>query len=119
MIGTTLWLTTCGSAFGALARYEVGRLVGGYARSAFPWGTWLINMLGTALLGIFAGLFAVTAPSLFIVLGAGFCGGFTTFSALSVDTITLFRTNRMLSLVYLVSSLGLGLVVAWLVQLWL
>ncbi|GMA57775.1 camphor resistance protein CrcB [Alicyclobacillus sacchari] len=119
MIGTTIWLTTGGSAIGALARYGVGRFVGRCNRSAFPWGTWLINGFGTALFGIFAIAFAQNAPSLFLLLGAGFCGGFTTFSALSLETATLFRANRLLSLAYLVSSLGIGLVVAWLVQLWL
>ncbi|MFB5189922.1 fluoride efflux transporter CrcB [Alicyclobacillus fastidiosus] len=111
-------LVGVGSAIGAVARYGVGVFIGRVNHSAFPWGTWLINVIGTALLGLFTLNLQSASPDLFLLLGTGFCGGFTTFSTLSVETVTLYRANRLLSLFYLFSSLGVGLILAWLINLW-
>ena len=62
----------------------------------FPWATLLINVSGSLLLGILAGLSAgghLTASAL-TVLGVGFCGGYTTFSTASVGAVTLLRARR-------------------------
>lgn len=112
-------LVGVGSAVGAVARYGVSRWVAKVNSSIFPWGTWLINMVGTALLGLFTIRFQNTSPDLMMLLGTGFCGGFTTFSTLSVETVTLFRSHRMMGVVYLVSSLGVGCILAWLIDVWM
>lgn len=111
-------LVGVGSAVGAVARYGVSALIAHVNKSVFPWGTWLINVVGTVLLGLFTiGLQA--SHDLLLLLGTGFCGGFTTFSTMSVEMVTLFRSNRFLSIFYLFSSLGVGLILAWLIQLWM
>ncbi len=112
-------LVGVGSAVGSVARYGVSCWVAKVNQSIFPWGTWLINLVGTALLGLFSFSFQNTSPDLMMLLGTGFCGGFTTFSTLSVETVTLFRSNRMMGVVYLVSSLGAGIILAWLINLWM
>ncbi|MCL6445609.1 MAG: fluoride efflux transporter CrcB [Alicyclobacillus sp.] len=109
-----------GSAVGAVARYFIGVGVAKVNNSPFPWGTWLVNMIGTFLLGIFTQMFNVLHhnPDWWLVLGEGFCGGFTTFSTMSVETVNLFRTGRMLGVIYLGSSLAMGLVFAWIAKWW-
>jgi CrcB protein len=112
-------LVGVGSAVGAVARYGVSCWVAKVNSSIFPWGTWLINMVGTALFGLFTFRFQNTSPDLMMLFGTGFCGGFTTFSTLSVETVTLFRSNRLVGVVYLVSSLGVGCILAWLMDVWM
>lgn len=110
----------CGSALGAITRHALGQAVAKVNRSPFPWGTWLINVSGTLLLGIFVDTFTVNhhAPALFSLLGTGFCGAFTTFSAMSAEVAQLWRTQFLTASVYLVSSLGVGIILAWLVLSW-
>ena len=77
-------LVGAGSFVGGNARYILGRWVGGLIDARFPLGTFLVNVLGSFLLGFLAGLLATRAlphsDSLRLALGVGFCGGFTTFS---------------------------------------
>lgn len=97
---------------GATARYLLGLAL---ARPGFPWVTVAINVAGSLLLGALVGaaarrdLHPLTLP----VLGAGFLGGFTTFSAFSVEAFQLLRTGRPVAAVgyVLLSTLG-GLLAA-------
>ncbi|MDP9727811.1 fluoride efflux transporter FluC [Alicyclobacillus tolerans] len=116
-----LLLVSIGSALGALARYWVGKRTISLGTDVFPWNTWLLNSTGTFLLGIFFQEFSVLHHwiALWILLGEGFCGGFTTFSTLSVEVVRLMRRKRMLALVYLSSSLSCGWLLAWLTHWWL
>ena len=80
-----------GSGLGALARYGVGLA---FAGAAFPWATLIANVAGSVLIGAW---FALTGPSGAIAITdlqrqfvvAGFCGGFTTFSIFSLETLEL------------------------------
>jgi fluoride exporter len=74
----TVLLVALGAAVGAPARYLVDRVVPRH------WGTLLVNVLGSLLLGLFAGL----DPHPYALLGLGFCGAFTTFSAFAVEAVT-------------------------------
>jgi len=114
-------LAGVGSAGGALARYAVGRAIAKVNNSEFPWGTWIINMLGTLLLGLFFQFFDVWHHNLnlWILFGAGFCGGFTTFSTMSMETVQLFQTRRMMAILYVGSSLALGIILAWMTRWWM
>ena len=114
-------LVGIGSSAGAFARYFVGQAVSKVNTSPFPWGTWIINVVGTFLLGIFTQAFTVLHhdPDWLLLLGEGFCGGFTTFSTMSVEAVKLFRTQRFIGFVYLGSSLALGLVLAWITKWWM
>jgi len=81
-----------GGACGASARYLVGGWVAARAGAGFPWGTLIINATGSFLLCFLATL-AVERyripPLWYLALGAGFCGGYTTFSTFSYETLRL------------------------------
>lgn len=81
-----------GGAAGAAMRYLLGGWVAARAGAAFPWGTLLINASGSFLL-CFLGTLAVErfriSPIWYLALGTGFCGGYTTFSTFSYETLRL------------------------------
>jgi fluoride exporter len=95
-----LWVAL-GGAIGSVARMGLGAYVATLTGLAFPWGTILINILGSLVIGFFA---TFTGPNgrVSIPLDArafvmvGLCGGFTTFSAFSLQTLDLARDGRLL-----------------------
>ena len=102
-------------AFGAAARYVLGRFIAERAGSQFPLGTLLINVTGAFGIGL---LFAVAGrkfinPTSQVVLATGFLGGYTTFSTMSWEGVQLVRGgSTRSSLLYLGSNLVLGLLAA-------
>ncbi|MCU0243025.1 MAG: CrcB family protein, partial [Vicinamibacteria bacterium] len=78
-------LVGLGGFLGAIARYAVARWVGGITDARFPWGTFLINVSGSFLLGVIGGLLAERlvphGDAVRLALGVGFLGAFTTFFA--------------------------------------
>lgn len=101
------WLTAVllavGGGAGANARYWLGLWV----RDAqlrrlgaveFPWATFLVNVSGSVVLGVVAALYVAhpdpARRAWYILLGTGFCGGFTTFSTFSLETVELLRGGR-------------------------
>jgi fluoride exporter len=111
-----LWVAL-GSAIGGCLRYALGRAIVDNS-TTFPWSTMLINILGSFVMGFFGTLtlagsrFAVPEPvRIFIMIGV--CGGFTTFSAFSLQTYDLMRSGdwpRALANVALSVLLCLGAV---------
>ncbi len=114
-----------GGALGSLLRYVITQASITAWGSAFPWGTILINILGSFVIGFFgeltlpnAALPASTEVRLFVMVGI--CGGFTTFSSFSLQTVALLRegdwigalTNVALSVLACVAAVGLGLFAA-------
>lgn len=93
---TTLLIALCGGV-GAVARFVVDAEVRRRVRGSFPVGTFVINVLGSFVLGILTGALTHHAgwlsPTAKAALGTGFCGGFTTFSTASVETIRLWLTT--------------------------
>jgi CrcB protein len=112
-------LLALGGIAGALCRYHGGRLVQTRAASEFPFGTWLINVSGSFLLGLLVGLLG-HAPSwlatdISLLLGTGFCGAYTTFSAFTFETLQLWRQARYRhALINLASQPIVGGCAAWL-----
>ena len=112
-------LVGVGGFVGAAARHLLGpwlMLASGQAR--FPVGTLAINVLGCALIGVFAA-FAEHLPALNgparLLLVTGVLGGFTTFSAFGLETMLMLRRGDMaLASVYVAASLVLGLAAVWL-----
>ena len=102
-------------AFGALARYLLGRFIAERAGAAFPWGTFAINISGSFFIGL---LFALAGQKLLaswlqVILATGFLGGYTTFSTMSWEGLQLARggSSRQ-SLLYLCASVAFGLLAA-------
>lgn len=116
-------LVGLGGAIGSMARYGTGLLIGRLLPMGFPLATLLINIIGSAAMGVFIGLMARFLPSwqddarLFVAVGL--LGGFTTFSSFSLDTIVLIErgewllagTYVLLSVVLCLIGLYLGLLV--------
>jgi len=102
-----------GGSLGSVARYLVavgaGRLVG----TAFPWGTLVINIVGSFLIGVFAESFALSwnvSQTVRVFLIVGICGGFTTFSTFSLDTIVLMQRGELVPAgAYIVASVVLSI----------
>ena len=101
-----------GGAIGAGFRYQIGTAALRNLGPGFPWGTWIINLLGGLLMGVLAGLLAKQftpeqGEPLRLLLGVGVLGGFTTFSAFSIETANmLLRGQIMLATAYAISSVA-------------
>ncbi len=119
-----LWVAI-GSALGGMARYWCSgfsaRLIGEW----FPWGTLIVNIVGSFIIGAFAALSAAEGPFLIrpevrIFVMVGLCGGYTTFSSFSLQTYALWRegewfwagANSLLSFVLCLLAVWLGHVAA-------
>jgi CrcB protein len=107
-----------GGALGSVARYMVGVGSTKMFGLAFPWGTLLINIVGSFLIGAFVELFALKwnlPQEARVFLTVGICGGFTTFSAFSLDAYVLIeRGDWWLATGYVAGSvvLSIGALVA-------
>jgi CrcB protein len=87
-----------GGAIGSVARYMVGHGSAKLFGLAFPWGTLIINIAGSFLIGAFAESFALRwdAPqAVRVFLTVGICGGFTTFSTFSLDAYVLLERGEL------------------------
>jgi CrcB protein len=109
-----------GGGIGSVARYatSVGTLA--LIGPGFPWGTLIVNVLGSLLIGLY---FTLTEPDGRLLVSpawrqfvlAGFCGGFTTFSVFSLETLLLARSGAWgLAGIFVAASLTLWLVAVWL-----
>lgn len=116
-------LTLVAGACGALARFLLDSSIKSRWQSPFPWATVIINVTGSLLLGILAGLvlFHGQPTAWQTVVGTGFCGGYTTFSTASFETVRLVQQNRRSlallnavgSLVLSVAACAVGFAVVW------
>jgi len=103
-----------GGALGSVVRYLVGIQSGRLFGTDFPWGTLIINVSGSFLIGVFAALFAtkwsLPQPAR-IFLVVGICGGYTTFSTFALDVWYLIERGELLaSLGYILASVILSTV---------
>lgn len=92
-------LVALGGAIGSVGRFWLGGAVARVAGTSFPWGTVLINVLGSFAIGWLAALTITgrvqSAPSMQAFAMVGLCGGFTTFSAFSLQTVELLRAGAI------------------------
>lgn len=111
-------LVGLGGALGAMARFGVGRLVG---PSDFPWATLAVNIAGGLLMGLLAGWLAARGggEQLRLFLGVGVLGGFTTFSAFSLEVMLLLERGATGAAAGYVLASVLGAVAALALGLWL
>lgn len=104
-----LLLVAVGGAAGSLARYGAGLAAARWLGLAFPWGTLFVNVLGALAIGVLAQRVGPAEVNLRLLLGVGALGGFTTFSAFSLDAIRLMEREPLHALFYVAASLILSL----------
>jgi len=113
----SLLIVGCGGFIGTVMRFLVSRYFQIHVTSLFPWGTFLANILGCLLIGIFYGLSEkgnLMSPEVRLFLTVGICGGFTTFSSLSNDAFLMLRQQEWLRFAFYTSfSFFLGLLAVY------
>jgi fluoride exporter len=105
-----------GGMIGAPARYLTDRLVQARRDTVFPWGTFAVNMAGSAVLGFLLGAerHLGLPPVIFALLGTGFCGGLTTFSTFGYETLRLLEDGAVAEAgLNVIGSLAAGVLLAW------
>lgn len=93
----TAAMVTLGGAGGAVLRYLIDLRVHRGRTSAFPWGTFTVNVLGSALLGLVTAWVLArggAGGAVFALAGVGLCGSLTTFSTFGYDTVRLLEQRR-------------------------
>ena len=113
-----LWIAV-GSALGGMARYWCSGVAARLIGETFPWGTIIVNIVGSFIIGFFATLtgpdgriFADTLTRQFVMIGL--CGGYTTFSSFSLQTLALVQDGE-----WLLASANIALsVIACLLAVW-
>jgi CrcB protein len=113
---TSTFLVFLGAGLGGVLRHGVNHLALRWPLAGFPYGTLVINVVGSGLMGLVAGWFAFRAgegasQDVRLFLATGILGGFTTFSAFSLDAVLLWqRGEAMLAGAYVVGSVVASLV---------
>ena len=93
------FLVALGSTVGGCARYGLSLIINAHWRDAFPFSTFIINVLGSFIIGALAAWLSDAAPNSSehdykLLLMVGLCGGFTTFSSFSLETLNLLRSGQ-------------------------
>lgn len=109
-----------GSSLGAVARYLCSLGIVAVLGTGFPWGTLAVNVLGSFLIGLYATLTGpdgrlLASPARRQFVLAGFCGGFTTFSIFSLETVFLLEAGAFA----LAAANVAASVILWLAAVWL
>ena len=102
-------LAALGAVIGSLARLQISYLIQFPSELSFPWATFLVNVIGALAIGIVAALPKVMSNEArrhFVV--TGILGGFTTFSAIAVETLQL-ATQPVVSITYVLATFAAGL----------
>ena len=105
-----LLLVGLGGGIGSIARWLCQRTAATLYPNYYPLSTWIVNILGCFLIGIFWGRLQTTGDNWKLFLMTGLCGGFTTFSAFTLDSIGLLKENKPgLFFLYIAASVLGGL----------
>src|SRR4051794_12246675 len=114
-----IWITI-GSALGGVARYWCSGGIANAFGATFPFGTLMVNVVGSFIIGFFATLTGpegrlLVPPGYRLFVTVGFCGGYTTFSSFSLQTLTLMQDGEWLqAAANIVSSVTLCMLAVWL-----
>jgi len=110
-----MFLVGLGGGIGSILRYSSGLLV---PSKYFPWSTFFVNILGSFIIGIIFAMSIKTeglSNSWRLFLATGICGGFTTFSAFSLENMGLLQSGKYgMALTYIILSIALGIIATFL-----
>ena len=106
-----LLLVAFGGAAGSVLRYLLSGL-----NTSFSWGTFIVNVLGSLLIGLLVGFVSkgVLSPEMKLLLVTGFCGGFTTFSTFANESFGMMKAGDvLLTALYVGASVVIGILAVW------
>lgn len=110
-------LVGIGGIVGAIARFLLGKWITSKTTAAFPFGTWIINLTGSFILGILAVLHdsKIIPEWSWLLIGTGVLGAYTTFSTFGYETIQMLQKKETKNaLIYVSMSVVSGIIFAWL-----
>ena len=106
-----------GGCLGSILRFWLGTYIGSKMGSRFPYGTFVINVTGSFLIGLIFALLTVKtqwSPNWRYLIPIGFIGGYTTFSSFEYETLRSIQDGQIgLGLLYVATSVVFGLVAVW------
>ncbi len=106
-----------GGFLGTCCRFLVGKLCSNYIHGVFPWGTFTVNIVGSFIIGVLFGMaerYQLISTNMNLLLITGFCGGFTTFSSLSHDMLTLLQNREwLIFILYTALTFIGGVLLVW------
>ena len=115
---TKYWMVGLGGFLGSIARFWLGSYITYRMGARFPYGTFVINISGSFLIGLVVTLLAERAhwsPNLLYLIPIGFIGAYTTFSTFELEVFRSVRSDDLLlSLLYVVLSVAVGFIAVWL-----
>ena len=116
-------LVMIGGAIGTALRFLVGKGSLALLGPGYPWGTWFINLSGSLLMGLLAGLLVRFTPpsgeSIRLFVGVGILGGYTTFSTFSLEAGTMIQRGDWLPAFLYVATSAVGAIALLFAGLWL
>ena len=114
----SIQLVGLGGGAGSILRYLTYLLSHRFFGDKFPFGTIIVNIAGCLIVGILIGILGKLNPAdvnMKMLLITGFCGGFTTFSALSAESFAMIESGNILTaILYIAGSVIIGLLAVWL-----
>jgi fluoride exporter len=115
---TKYWMVGLGGFAGSIARFWLGSYITYRMGARFPYGTFVINMSGSFLVGLVVTLLAERtqwSPNLLYLIPIGFIGAYTTFSAFELEALRGVRNgDLLLSFLYVILSVAVGFIAVWL-----
>ena len=110
-------LVGIGGCLGSILRFWLGSYIGGKMGARFPYGTLVINITGSFLIGLIFALLTVRtnwSPNWRYLIPIGFIGGYTTFSSFEYETLRMIQDGQIgLGLLYVATSVVIGFVAVW------
>lgn len=106
-------LVALGGALGSAMRYGAGLAAARWLGLGFPWGTLIVNVAGGFAMGALTARLGPEHEQLRLLLSVGVLGGFTTFSAFSLESLRLMEQSAGLAIIYIAASVALSIGACW------